>query len=376
MIQAIKDVVNTLTDPVISFSILFVTFFFIFPPNNWFMKLNKKLRIEKLWTAKGGIVFFGLLTGVLLFGIRFDETFRSVITKPDNIPIVLLLYVMPFLTGLAMHQAVENDKRLANNEKPDEYSDPNDLDSQVLVWPDLIYVELISLIICSVGLIVWGIVLKAPLEEPANIADSPNPAKAPWYFLGLQEMLVYFDPWLAGVMFPTLIIVGLMAIPYIDLNKKGNGYYSYTERKAELSIFLFGWWVLWIYMVILGTFLRGPNWNFFGPFEKWDEHKVLVLNSINLSELIWVKFLNQPLPKNFAIREIFGLVGATFYLVALPGILAKTFLKSYVEKLGLIRYSVFVILLLSMAGLPIKMYLRWTLNLQYIISIPEFFLNI
>ena len=120
MIQAIKDVVNTLTDPVISFSILFVTFFFIFPPNNWFMKLNKKLRIEKLWTAKGGIVFFGLLTGVLLFGIRFDETFRSVITKADNIPIVLLLYVMPFLTGLAMHQAVENDKRLANNEKPDE----------------------------------------------------------------------------------------------------------------------------------------------------------------------------------------------------------------------------------------------------------------
>ena len=376
MIQAIKDIVNTLTDPVISFSILFVVFFFIFPPNNWFMKLNKKLRIEKLWTAKGGIVFFGLLTGILLFGIRFDETFRSVITKADNIPIVLLLYVMPFLTGLAMHQAVENDKRLANNEKPDEYSDPNDLDSQVLVWPDLIYVELISLIICSVGLIVWGIVLKAPLEEPANIADSPNPAKAPWYFLGLQEMLVYFDPWLAGVMFPTLIIVGLMAIPYIDLNKKGNGYYSYTERKAELSIFLFGWWVLWIYMVILGTFLRGPNWNFFGPFEKWDEHKVLVLNSINLSELIWVKLLNMPLPQNFAIREMFGLLGAAFYLVALPGILAKTFLKSYVEKLGLIRYSVFVILLLSMAGLPIKMYLRWTINLQYIISIPEFFLNI
>ena len=376
MIQAIKDIVNTLTDPVISFSILFVAFFFIFPPNNWFMRLNKKLRIEKLWTAKGGIVFFGILTGVLLFGIRFDETFRSVITKADNIPIVLLLYVMPFLTGLAMHQAVENDKRLANNEKPDEYSDPNDLDSQVLVWPDLIYVELISLIICSVGLIVWGIVLKAPLEEPANIADSPNPAKAPWYFLGLQEMLVYFDPWLAGVMFPTLIIVGLMAIPYIDLNKKGNGYYSYTERKAELSIFLFGWWVLWIYMVILGTFLRGPNWNFFGPFEKWDEHKVLVLNSINLSELIWVKLLNQPLPQNFAKREVFGLLGVAFYLVALPGILAKTFLKSYVEKLGLIRYSVFVILLLSMAGLPIKMYLRWTINLQYIISIPEFFLNI
>ena len=65
---------------------------------------------------------------------------------------------------------------------------------------------------------IWSILLPAPLEQPANPADSPNPSKAPWYFLGLQEMLVYFDPWLAGVVFPTLIVVGLMAIPYIDTN--------------------------------------------------------------------------------------------------------------------------------------------------------------
>ena len=73
--------------------------------------------------------------------------------------------------------------------------------------------------------------LQAPLEQPASSTTAPNPSKAPWYFLGLQEMLVYFDPWMAGVVLPSMIIVGLMAIPYIDTNKSGNGYFSYADRK-------------------------------------------------------------------------------------------------------------------------------------------------
>src|SRR5205807_227177 len=117
---------------------------------------------------------------------------------------------------------------------------------RVWVWPDLVYTVLISLILCSVVLIVWSIFLKAPLEQPANRAVTPNPSKAPWYFLGLQEMLVYFDPWLAGVVLPSLIIVGLIAIPYIDKNEKGNGYYTFNERKVEITLFLFGLVVLYI----------------------------------------------------------------------------------------------------------------------------------
>ena len=144
-------------------------------------------------------------------------------------------------------------------------------------------------------MIVWSIFLKAPLEEPANPTDSPNPAKAPWYFLGLQEMLVYFDPWLAGVVLPSLIIVGLMAIPYIDTNPKGNGYFTFRERSWEITIFLVGFLVLWCVLIVLGTFLRGPNWNFFGPYEFWDINKLVPLNNINLSEIIWIKMLEaQP----------------------------------------------------------------------------------
>src|SRR6202007_3447829 len=114
--------------------------------------------------------------------------------------------------------------------------------------------------LATVVLVGGAILPKAPLEQPATSAKAPTPSKAPWYFLGLQEMLVYFAPWLAGVVFPSLIIVGLMAIPYIDTNPKGNGYFTFKERRVEISLFLFGFLILWVLLVTLGTFLRGPNW--------------------------------------------------------------------------------------------------------------------
>ena len=96
-----------------------------------------------------------------------------------------------------------------------------------------------------------------------------NPAKAPWYFLGLQEMLVYFDPWIAGVIMPTLIIIGLLAIPYIDANPLGNGYYTYKQRRFAIWAFCSGFIGLWVVMIIIGTFIRGPGWMWFWPTETW-----------------------------------------------------------------------------------------------------------
>jgi hypothetical protein len=239
-----------------------------------------------------------------------------------------------------------------------------------------VYTELISLIVCSVVLIVWSIFLKAPLEQPANPANTPNPSKAPWYFLGLQEMLVYFDPWLAGVVLPGLIIAGLICIPYIDRNPKGNGYFTFNERKAEISIFLFGFAVLWASLIVLGTFLRGPNWNFFGPFEFWDIHKLAALTNVNLSEYIWVRLFHMGLPSAWYIREIFGILLVIFYLFALPVILAKAWFKTYYDKLGAPRYYIGAFLFLMMMSLPIKMLARWLFNLKYIVAINEYFFNI
>ena len=112
-----------------------------------------------------------------------------------------------------------------------------------------------------------------------------------------------------------------MAIPYIDLNPKGSGYYSYAERKAEISIFMFGWLGMWVVMIIIGTFLRGPNWNFFGPFQYWDPPLLPALTNVNLSEYVWVKWLEQGLPKNIIKREIFGFLLIGGYFAFLPPIL-------------------------------------------------------
>jgi len=287
---------------------------------------------------------------------------------------VAMLFLVGFFWWLSMWQAIQNDERIEKGLKPREASDGEG--DKTWVWPDLVYTELLCMVIGLIVLVAWGIAFHAPIEEAANPARTPNPSKAPWYFLGLQEMLVYYDPWLAGVVFPSLIIVGLMAIPYIDTNPKGNGYFTLKERKVEISLFLFGFLILWVLLVILGTFLRGPNWNFFGPYERWDLHKLEALVNVNLSEYIWVKMLGTGLPRNMLVREVFGIVASLFYVGVLPGLLAKTVLKKYFVKLGPWRYAIFVMLLLGMVALPIKMILRWTINLKYIVAMPEIFFNI
>jgi hypothetical protein len=326
---------------------------------------------ELLATNAAGYGLLGFLTLFFVFG-SFDDNFRLIIGKPDNVPIVGLIFLLIFLVWYAMREAVRNDQRMAAGHGPIEKAESD----RVWVWPDLVYTELISLIVCSVILILWSVFLKAPLEQPANRSVTPNPSKAPWYFLGLQEMLVYFDPWLAGVVLPSLIIVGLIAIPYVDKNPKGNGYYTFNERKTEITVFLFGFVILWSSLIVLGTFLRGPNWNFFGPFEFWDIHKLEALVNVNLSEYIWMRGFRTGLPTAWFVREIFGILFVLVYVFVLPVVLAKSAFKRFYEKLGAPRYYVTVLLFLMMMALPIKMLMRWIFNLKYIVAIPEFFFNI
>jgi hypothetical protein len=331
------------------------------------------------------LVAWALLNVVLvIMGFSMaDPNFAAIVTKADNVPIVGLIYLLGFFTWLATAQAVENDDRIAQGLEPREKLN----NEKVLVWPDLVYTELICMVAITAFLLVWGLALQAPLEEPASRVKTPNPSKAPWYFLGLQEMLVYYDPWMAGVVLPSLIIVGLMAIPYIDFNKEGNGYFTINQRKFSYLIFQFGFLELWVTLIILGTFFRGPNWNIFGPFENWDAHKVLALNNVDLSQYFWTFWLDKGLPKappgsGFAMtsayilwREWLGIVLVLGYFILLPPLLATTIFRKFFVKMGFNRYLTMSVLFLFMASLPIKMVLRWVFNLKYIISIPEYFLN-
>ena len=150
MIESIKHTIDYISSPTISFTLLTVLFPFLFPPSDWFDKVNRKLKIYKLWTNTGGYIIFLLVTGFFYLGYN-DPNFQIILMKGDNFPIVLMIYSMFFFTWYAMKKSYINDERIDRGEKPTEYHDPED---KVLVWPDLVYIEFIALILFMVFLIV------------------------------------------------------------------------------------------------------------------------------------------------------------------------------------------------------------------------------
>lgn len=217
------------------------------------------------------------------------------------------------------------------------------------VWPNLVFKEFLAIVSVLGLLLVWGLLIDAPLGPEADPNWTENPAKAPWYFLGLQELLVYFDPWFAGFLIPNIIIVGLVAIPYLDVNNKVSGGYTYSRRKKAIIIFGFGY-VMWFLLIFVGTFLRGPNWSFYWPWESWEVIKPL-------EETLW-SF--NPIVGAIVLAAYFGLG------MLLPALKWKDFFMRF----GPIRYAMMMGLLLFMILVPIKMILRLVFNIRYILITP------
>jgi hypothetical protein len=133
---------------------------------------------------------------------------------------------------------------------------------RVNVWPHLMAAELVALVVVMVLLTIFSTIVDAPLRQLANFNQTPNPSKAPWYFLGLQELLRYWHPQVAGVTIPTVIIIALMAAPFIDRNP------STRPDDRKLAIVLFSFFVLsFAILNIIGMFFRGPGFNFVFPWE-------------------------------------------------------------------------------------------------------------
>ncbi len=139
-------------------------------------------------------------------------------------------------------------------------TEPHD---KVSTWPHLVLIEFVALIVITVALIVFSAFVDAPLLELANFNEQPNPSKAPWYFLGLQELLAYFDPQVAGVIIPGFGLLGLAMVPYVDRNPAVRP----SDRKLAIMIFSFFLFASAI-LTIYGSFFRGPGFNFTFP---WSE---------------------------------------------------------------------------------------------------------
>ena len=139
-------------------------------------------------------------------------------------------------------------------------SEPTD---KVNTWPHLMIGEFAALLAVTGVLIILSVILQAPLLDPANFNATPNPSKAPWYFLGLQELLSYFDPQIAGVTVPTIVgLIGFMAVPYVDRNPSTKP----SDRKFAImlyTIFMAGAATL----TIFGVLFRGRGFNFSYPWK-------------------------------------------------------------------------------------------------------------
>jgi len=289
-------------------------------------------------------------------------------------------------------------------------------EEKIDVWPHLVKREYIGAAGTTLFIMIWSILQNAPLEVIANPNVTPNPSKAPWYFVGLQELLVYFDPWIAGVLLPGLIIVGLMAIPYIDTNPKGVGTYAWKERKFANSLFLFGI-VMWFTLIVMGYFFRGPSYAWYWPWESWYSLKaapaatwsvfgpkgVGALPILLGIPVLGALFAGAMLLPKLIQKELNGgklMAGFVAVLVALSaagmamgkmGPIAGAFMlffgglafyfgfvlpQRHIRALDWPRYLVTMALVVCTMGVLLKMCARLTFNIKYVLTIPTISMNI
>ncbi len=136
-------------------------------------------------------------------------------------------------------------------------------DDTVMVWPHLLTIEFLAAGVMSIFLLLMGLFINAPLEELANGNVTPAVAKAPWYFLGLQELLAYFHPTVAGVLVPSFVLVGAALIPYID--RENILAVRPSQRKTAVMLFTF-FCCLGLIVTFVGIFFRGPGYTFVIPY--------------------------------------------------------------------------------------------------------------
>ena len=357
--------------------------------------------------TRGTVLLIALAVVVVVwaFNVKDWHQLWTIMSAPDNIPIVALIPFVAFFTWLGLRQSGDNDRLIEELEADPQLAKTHHRKTlpwrpgwarELHVWPYLIRIEFLAAVIVTVVLFVWSIKINAPLEEPANPNLTMNPSKAPWYFLGLQEMLVYFDPWIAGVVMPGLLIVGLMVFPYVDSNPLGNGYYTWKQRKFAVSMFLWGFF-MWIILILIGTFIRGPGWIWFWPGQTWDHNAVVFDRNRDLHEIVagWgLPFLNL-----YPWKAIFGalvvgfifLVGGLFFhlLMTRPAprfsdvtsfkrlktwlMTPGEFQAKLLDRTSLLQYMTFQFFAISVLFLfPIKLLLRLLFTIKYIWVTPWF----
>ncbi len=354
----------------------------------------------RLTPGRIALLLVVVLLGIAAFFVEDWNQLWVISSTPDNVPIVAMIPLVIFFTWIGVRQANANDQLIEHLEGDAQLAKTHHRKAvpwrpgwarELHVWPYLVRIEFLAAVIVTIILFVWSITLNAPLEEPANPNLTMNPSKAPWYFLGLQEMLVYFDPWIAGVVMPSLMMVGLMVFPYVDSNPLGNGYYAYKQRRFALWMFGLGWFT-WLVLIFIGTFIRGPGWVWFWPGQRWDHNVVVNDRNVDLHDKVagWtgMSFLSSN-PGKF----IFGaIVVGTFFLLCglfLHWLMLRPkfdrhnlkwwattngeFESKLLARTSILQYMTFQFFAITVLfALPAKLILRLAMNIKYVWVTPWF----
>lgn len=218
-------------------------------------------------------------------------------------------------------------------------------------FPHLVFLELLAILGVILFFLLISIYLNAPLEEIAQAAETPNPAKAPWYFVGFQELLTYFDPWIGGVVIPILIVLGLMVMPFLSLSRTEGPFNPKRYHRLAVGIFTFGL-AFWFILIVIGQFFRGPSWLLYWPWESWHTKK-------EIQENLW----SFPLPMGVAVLT------AYFSLLLIAPALKW---RDLYERLGMARYSILMVFMALFGGVILKIMLRLIFGVKYVLATPWF----
>jgi hypothetical protein len=281
------------------------------------------------------------------------------LNEPDAVALVLLTLGV----GLTLVVGLAAGRRRDRHGGSSSPSVEDQRQAVVTTWPHLLRLELVATLATMLFVAWWAIGLEVPLGPVADPGVTPKVAKAPWFFVGIQEMLQYFDAWLAGAVLPLLMIGGLCALPYIDHDTRESGRYTLRRRPVALAVTL-ALVGLWILPMVVGLLLRGENWSLqpvWGPQE------------------IDVPPVHEPLLSLGALINLEGagqhLLGGSLILgpfIALALAWRRARRRPWAARLGLGRYLVAGSLLLVAVGVLLKVALHVTLDIRYLWVTPWF----
>jgi hypothetical protein len=235
--------------------------------------------------------------------------------------------------------------------------------------------RILAISFALLNLLLWYSVPAIRSFVDAQTGRWANPNN-PSIMTGVQELLVYFDPWLARSVFPVVFTLGFALIPFLRKPDDTRSVAYWNQGfNVVITLLLIGFEMVWLSLIAVGVFLRGPNWNIFWPGEEWSEHKIVALNNVDLSQYVWARRGISTTGMSSVYREFLGLLLLSGYWLA--GIsLAYGCYRLACRTTPYWRWAILTFLLQLAALVPLKIACRWLFNIKYWISFPDVFWNI